>query len=273
MKWHGKYFWIGRGLMAPADDSGAEGSGTVEESSGGPTPSSGESDASPAVAAAAPEATQEAGDAQGEAPQPQQAQPQWYHKRIDTLTRRLRETEEALRSVRQSQEQVASATQAGGDVPSQPAALGEAEIQRRAAELVQMQDFNRRANEVWETGQRELPNFQESVRSLQQMAGGELPVAFVTAVLELDAPAKVLDALAKNQDLAYQVIHEPNLVKQTAALAKFERKLGEAKPSVQVSKAPPPVIPQAGGRVAAPTPSEYDTDLPIQQWMALRNKR
>lgn len=271
MRWKNKYFLIGRGLMAPADDSGAEGSSTAEESSGGPTQSPGESDASPAVEGSAPEST----PAGQEAPEATPAQPEgraWYYNRIDTLTRKLRETQAERDALRRRSEETLS--QAEGQAPSPaPAHSDDAEIQRRAAALVEMQEFNRRANEVWDTGRRESQTFEQGVHMLQQMAGGELPMAFISATLELDAPAKVLDALAKNPDLAYQIVNETNPVKQTAALAKFERGLVVTKPKAQVSSAPPPVAPRAGTPTAAATRTEYDTDMPIGEWMAMRNKR
>lgn len=270
MRW--KYFSLARGLRSPDEDSGAVEPGNDTAQLGGPLGQSEEgSDAPETSETPAPES-----------PEPQGGEPPkkaWYYDRIDKLTRRLRETEEAAaaeRARREALERGTPPSSADGAADSSSAASGplaETEIRKAAAQLRDAERFNERANEVWMEGQRSLPGFTDSVTALQQMAGGQLPMAFVSTVLELDMPAKVLNELAKKPDLAYELMFEGNITRQASRLAKFEATLTAPAPPPKVSSAPPPVAPKTVSNTQRTDPTVYDEDLSIGQWMKLRNKR
>ena len=244
--------YIPSALWAPENDSGAVEAGeeTVSDQLGGQVE----------AAVAGSDAPTEPETPAPESPNP--TTKPWFYDRIDTLTRRLRETEKAL-------------AEAKAPVPEQQAQIPagtytQADLDRRAAELADMRDFNTRTNAVWNEGLRTFPDFQANVAQLQQVAGGELPVGFVMTLLDLDAPVKVLQALGKDPETAYQILSEPSVAKLATKLAKYEAKLTTAP---KISSAPPPVAPKAAAGAARATANVYDEGLSIAEFMALRNAK
>lgn len=171
--------------------------------------------------------------------------PAWVTPRIDTLTRKLREAEEArLREVTELQRQLTELA-AGQPVGQQPTAQQiHAEAQRIAAE----QAFNDRCSAVAEQGKKDFPDFNAQIGKFQQIGG--LPPSMLQAVVEVDAPQAVLYELSKDLDEAYR-ISQMSPLRQAAALAKMGVKLAAAS-----AKATPAATPTAGA--SARTPDAID---------------
>lgn len=276
-------YWQIWGLRAPNEDAGAEVPPVVADQAGevgGTGQDSQEAVGASEPAASAPVSSQEPA-VSGESGQNQERQP-WFYNRIDKLTRRAKEAEEALQAERARREELErrysspanSEPEAQGSpqaMAQQPqATLSESEIQRRAAQLVETQNFTRKANEVWEKGSTAYPDFVQNVTQLTAAAGGQLPYPFVSAVLELDAPEAVLQALAKDPARAFAIMEEPNLVRMGSQLARFEASL--TKPAApRISSAPPPVAPKVASGTAAPAANVYDDGLSLEEFMAIRN--
>lgn len=242
----------------------------VEQGASSPAEQQVEQEASPA-----PEAGAEAGAETGEgaaadaaaegASQPPATDPApWARKRIDDLTR---EKNEAKRRADELEQQLRSAKGAKGD--EAPEIDLEKEIDRRAAEKAAVQRFNDRCNDVFQTGKKEFPDFELTVERINRDLG-TLPLDTLAALLEVDAPHKVLHHLGSDLNEAARVLSLPPL-KQAMELARISANL-IAVPTKAGTKAPPPITPRVGGS-ARGEPDLYSEKMTTDEWMAEREKQ
>jgi hypothetical protein len=213
--------------------------------------------ASPAAAAPAPPAPAEPPVAAAPA-----VEKPWYLGRIDDLTRRLREAEAAAR------QQPPPATP---DPALANARITEAEIQHRAAQIAAEGAFTEQANRVWSKGNTDYQDFGAKVTALSTSMGG-LPRSFLEAAFETGSPERVIYELGKDLNKAYEIMSLPG-PRQAVALARFAHGLAAPAPAAPVSGAPPPVQPVIGSGGSKGTQSLEDEDMPIEQWMKVREKQ
>jgi hypothetical protein len=182
----------------------------------------------------------------------------WFQSRIDELTRekhderRAREAlEERLRKLEQLE-------------PSETPQAGNSEerIREAAAQIVAKERFDQRCNDVYSSGARDFPDFDEKLGQFRHLGG--LPPAFLEAVTELPDAHKVLHALGSDLDQAAHIINLPP-VQMGLALARLSSPATTARP---VSSAPPPIKPIDG----APRGEKSPDDMSMEEWTAWREK-
>lgn len=186
-------------------------------------------------------------------------------RRISTLTARTAQERAEKELLRQQLEQV----------KAKPAEEAEPEAQKThktALELArEMRDAERvteKANRVASEGKKEFPDFMDRVGELQAALGPQFdrsgrPTPLMDAILESDAPAKVLHHIASDLDLAAELAAmSPH--RMTRRLVQLESELTD-KP--KTSRAPEPLKPVK----ASVTASEPDPEN-TKAWIEARNK-
>lgn len=200
------------------------------------------------------------------APAPQRRE--WYHDRIGQLTARNKELEARLNTA-----PAPAATEQPG---AAAAALTRDEINRRAVQLASEMKFAEECNAVVSQGKAEFNDFDASLSNLRNVIGiptaqgPVLPVALVEAALATGQGHKVLYELSKDPDKAYEIA-SLSPARQAVALAQFAATA--TAPKVKVSNAPSPVQAKVGGGRVAGEARLDDDNLPIGEWMKLRDKQ
>lgn len=209
----------------------------------------GEQQSQQAVTGTEEAAVQEGGEQQGE-----QAHktPQWVERRFAEMTRSRHEAErraEAAERERDNALALANATRGEGEQTQQPAQRQSApgtedeRINQRAAQLVETQRFNERANEVYAAGKAENPDFDESLKTLGML--GASP-EFFKSMVDLEDAHKVLHALGSNPEEAARILALPPL-KQGRELERLASKPAPKKATKPVSNAPEPISSHVDG--------------------------
>ena len=192
-----------------------------------------------------------------------------FTRRVGQLTAQKAKLEADLALAR-----VQSPTPAPTAAPA-PTSLTQNDVELAAAQMLADRDFNSRCNAVWEKGTVDNKDFAQSIAQMQAVAGGQLPRQFLEAALEVDAPADVLYALAKDPKKTQDILDLPP-AKQGVALMKYELELKgkKAASAAKVSKAPDPVGSVVGGTGTGSSGSfsPYDTKAPVEDWIANRNR-
>lgn len=188
--------------------------------------------------------------------QKQDQNPRWYQKRIDKMTRDLREAQRQAAALEAMLER--------GEKPN-PAEGIEDQVHKRAAEIVEAERRNEAANQTYQNGKSAHSDFDSAVQNLAQVTDLTQRADFIDAVTSLPNGHEVYYHLGKNLDDADRVLSLPP-VKMALELAKIAAKLGA--PSKQ-SKAPPPIKP-IGGK-AAPS-GDLSDDLPMDEWLKRRSE-
>jgi hypothetical protein len=191
----------------------------------------------------------------------------WFQRRIDELThqrweatRRAEALEAELARQRQSQPQ-----------PDQqkPDAHSPQDIEQlamlRARQIAADNEFNAQCMKTYETGKAAYPDFDEAVRGLGMLTGGQVPRDFLDAVTALPNGQDVYYKLGKDLDEAARVLRLPP-ARMAIEMAKLSGNVGR-KP---VSAAPPPIKPVDARSRSSDEPLDDD---PIDVWMAKRNKQ
>ena len=156
---------------------------------------------------------------------------------------------------------------------SPPRATGRetaAEIEARAQELARTQMFNEKCADVYRSGVQQFPDFQVKLNDLNRMVGGNLPREFVEAAL----------ATGKAHEAIYKVASDPTIADRVMTMTPYQQVVemdrlvrgGTAQPSAPLPGAPRPISPQAGMRGTAPSPALEDENLPMEDWIKLREK-
>jgi hypothetical protein len=144
------------------------------------------------------------------------------------------------------------------------------DLQRQAQQIAEQNEFNRQvAAEVQRGRGVYAQDFDQVAANLQQF--GELPRTFVEAALATGKGADVIYHLGKDIVEASRILGLPPMA-QAVALAQIAHGVKAPEPPKTVSSAPPPVSPKVGDGKKTNTPSLEDADLPIADWIKLREK-
>lgn len=192
----------------------------------------------------------------------------WFQKRINEQTRKYYEEARKRQELEQRLAQYEQKTQyQAPEEQYQPQVDVNTLAEQRAAQLLAEREFIKACNKVYETGAKELENFDAAVSNLQLV---EPTREFLDAVTASDAGHKILHHLGQLGNLAEaeRILKLPP-VQMGRELAKLEIKLSQpqAKP---VSKAPAPIKPVGTGGV---NDSGLRDDLPIDEWMRRDRER
>jgi hypothetical protein len=123
--------------------------------------------------------------------------------------------------------------------------------------------FTDACNKVYEAGVSAHPDFDEAVRGIGMLTGGQPPRAFLDAVTALPDGAQVYYHLGKNLDEAARIINLPP-VRMAVELAKLS-----GKPAKSVSRAPAPIQPVNGAARGEPDPDK----MPMSEWVRWREEQ
>lgn len=192
--------------------------------------------------------TDEATVQEGEETQSQSnATPAWVTKRFAEMTHSRHEAErraEAAERERDSALALANTKLGQGEEHQQQAPARQSapvnddqRIQQAAAQLVETQRFNDRANEVYAAGKAENLDFDESLKNLGML--GATP-DFFKSIVDLDDAHKVLHALGSNPEEAARILALSPL-KQGRELERLASKPVQPKAKKPVSNAPDPI--------------------------------
>lgn len=153
-------------------------------------------------------------------------------------------------------------------VPSPALTQGDLDVlvNQRAAQLA----FDQQCNEVVRQGNAAKPDFSTALTSLRTLAGGTLPRSVAEAAIATGKAVDVIYTLGKDPLLADKVLSLPP-VQQAVELASLAAKLGAPAPSPEISRVPAPITPQVGSGGTPAEKTSYDTSVPIDQWMEIRN--
>jgi len=167
------------------------------------------------------------------------------------LARELREQKRIARQLEQYNQHLA------GQRQMQPDQAMEQEINARAAQLHQQQQVNQRSNDIFQAGCGEFgqQEFGESVRLMNEAFGSQNIPYVIETIVDLPEPAKLIQFLGDNPDIADQIAGLPPH-KMGAALAREAGKLAAPKAARPVSKAPRPISP-----IASQVSSEPEMDV------------
>ncbi|WP_315132812.1 hypothetical protein [Achromobacter marplatensis] len=202
-------------------------------------------------------------------------------RRVDRLTKaryegeaKARQLEEELQRYRaQHQPQ----DQHGQGAPRQ---LGPQDVERQAREIVEMERFTSKCNEVVKVGDEQYPDFNEKLKELGNEATlfnkDGRPEPLLEAILDVDDPAALIYHLGANPDVAAEIA-ELSPRQQVRRLAVIELQLKsspkEQKPASAaapaVTKAPPPIQPN---RTASGQFSKDPTQMSDAEWWTAQRK-
>lgn len=125
---------------------------------------------------------------------------------------------------------------------------------------------------LMEKGTNKYPDFEEVAEGtgeLLRAKGLKFSQAMLGALLEADNSQDIVYHLGKSPEEAERIARLPAYA-QAKEIGKLEEKLNAA-PKKQISKAPAPITPVSTGK--ASNDSALTDDLPIDEWMARRNKQ
>jgi hypothetical protein len=187
----------------------------------------------------------------------------WFQKRIDELTREKWEARRSAEAATALAENLRS--QRPEDQQNQPPADFEAMVNRRAAELREVESFNEACNTTYRKGKDTIPDFDEAVQGYQLLGGLDGKRDFLEAVNTLPNGSEIFYHLGKNLDEGAHVLSLPP-VKMALELTKLSQKLSKAP---AISKAPSPIKPLGGL-------ANHDGDpmnLSTKDWIKWRDKQ
>lgn len=218
--------------------------------------------------------SQEAGeDQQGKKNEP----PKWLQRRFGELTRQRAEYKAKADYLAQELER-ARGGQQEPDQAQQPARQEDVQAlaERLAEQKIAARQQEAKIAELRSNGAKEFKaefdSAMSTLQSLGAMDNDPQAIAFSAAVLESDAPHKVLHYLGTNPDEATRIL-SLSPVQQARAIGLIEARLTTATPNPpSVSKAPPPVKP-LGARSSAPTSLEHLPTDDIDTFMKKERER
>ena len=218
---------------------------TLPVEGGAPAP---ETTATPAEQQAPDQGTEQTPDPAQETPpepDPEAEERTKAQKRIDRLTREKWEARRQTAALEARLSEIERHQQATRD-PNAP--LTPADIDRiatqRAAEMRQQETFNAQCNEVYESGAKDFPDFENVLGNFRTLGG--LPPVLIEAALETEAPHKVLHYLGKNLEEAESIL-KLSPARMGAAVAKLAAKAAAPPPPPPVTKMSAPIKPIQSG--------------------------
>lgn len=187
--------------------------------------------------------------------------PKWAQSRIDTMTRKMREAEEAREALRQQLAKYEQPQISSVDSTS-PALYTEEEVQRRAQQVAAEQTFNQQCSTIYETGKQAFQDWDRRMDTIR-LAGG-IPPAVIEAAIENGDAHVILAGLASQPEELTRLQALPP-TKMGVAIAKFGQKLAKQQAAPKVSAAPLP----PEGRARGTTVPEPDPDkMTMAEFMA-----
>jgi hypothetical protein len=143
----------------------------------------------------------------------------------------------------------------------------EADIEKKAKEIVEARQFNAKADEVYEAGKKKFPDFDDSVSVLRNV--GVMNKPFLDAVFEVGPAPEILHYLGTHPDEADR-LRGLNPVKLGVEMAKLASNVTKPKP---VSAAPAPIVTVDGTAKAEVDPEKMTTEERIAWRRSERAKR
>lgn len=186
-------------------------------------------------------------------------------RRIDKL---VRERETARAEARQLREAQERAQQRQPEGQQEQQRFDPRDVEQQARQIVERERFDGKCNDVFASAVKEFPGFEASYRALTEevpMFEDGRPTPLIQAVLDTDAPHKVLHHLAQNPDLAAELA-EMSPIRQARRIGQLERDLD--KPKATTSAAPKPLTP-VKPTASKPEVSADDTE----RWIEERNRQ
>lgn len=143
------------------------------------------------------------------------------------------------------------------------------DLQQMAAQIAANNAFNEKVAAEVARGRGTHQDFDQVAANLQRF--GELPRTFVQAAMATGKGAEVMYHLGGDIAEADRILSlEP--IEQAVALAALAGSIKAPEPPKKVTSAPPPVTPKVGSGAGRNTPSLEDNNLPIADWIKLREK-
>lgn len=143
------------------------------------------------------------------------------------------------------------------------------DLQQMAAQIASNNAFNERVAAEVARGRAGHQDFDQVAANLQRF--GELPRTFVQAAMATGKGAEVMYHLGGDIAEADRILSlEP--IEQAVALAALAGSIKAPEPAKKITSAPAPVTPKVGGGAGKNTPSLEDNNLPIADWIKLREK-
>lgn len=188
-------------------------------------------------------------------------------KRFDQLTGKNYELQREIEALR--------ALVAGGEEQhSAKQSYSADDVRRAAAEMLELQQFNSKCDEIYKDGVASYPDFADALKNLAPVGG--LPNDRLQVITELPHAHDVVYELANDLDLADRIFSMPQH-KQAIELAKLSTKIASDKatkaqqPAAKaVSKAPEPIDPVGKGDKRGASLSE---GMSMSEWAAAREKQ
>lgn len=218
---------------------------------------------------------------------PATSQPDPAQRRVNQLVaerwaerRRAEAAEQQGRLLQEQLNQTRAALQAqpqvdadGNPVAPQPQRQQPAQqpqdLQAMAAQIAAQNAFNEKVDGEVKRGRDVHQDFDQVAANLQRF--GELPRTFVQAALATGKGAEVMYHLGGNIVEADRILSmEP--MAQAVALAQLAGTIKAPEPAKKVSAAPAPITPKVGGGSGKNTPTLEDPNMPVADWIKLREK-
>ncbi len=193
-----------------------------------------------------------------------------------------RRAEEAETRARLLQEQLTQTRQA-----LQPAAVGEdgqplpaaqqpqrqqappQDLNAMAQQIAANNEFNKQVGDEVAKGRTSHADFDSVAANLQRF--GELPRTFVEAAMATGKGAEVMYHLGGDIAEADRIL-SLSPIQQAVALASLAGGLKAPEPAKIITSAPAPVTPKVGGGSKTNTPALTDPDIPIADFIKMREK-
>lgn len=276
-------------LRQPEAEGGTPEPEAGATNAGGDTgePEAGSPSAEPGTAAEGTEEVEASTTAASSEAPPATSQPDPAQRRVNQLVaerwaeRRGREgAEQQVRLLQEQLNQTRQALQAqpqvdadGNPLPQQQQPprqqQPQQDLQAMAAQIAAQNEFNRQVEAEVLRGRGVHQDFDQVAATLQQF--GELPRTFVEAALATGKGADVMYALGKDTLEANRILSMP-LMQQAVALAQLAGTIKPPEPPKKITSAAAPIVPKVGGGSGKNTPSLDDPNLPVGDWIKLREK-
>ena len=214
-----------------------------------------------------PEAKLEAKPEPKAAPEP--VQTPWYEKRISELAAARNEERRRAEALQSEvlRYQAASQPAGGGEARYTEQQVAEIVSQRVTAEA-QVLDFDRRCQDVYNTGSAAYGDFDSAVKTLRETFG--LTPEFVETAMATGRASDVLYELGKHPDKAQEILSLPER-QQIIAVANLAAGFAARPKAKQNSSAPAPISSRVGSASSAGEVA-LSPDLSMKEWMTRREQ-
>lgn len=193
-------------------------------------------------------------------------------RRAEAAEQQSRLLQEQLNQTRQALQAQPTVDADGNPVqpPAQPIRReAPQDLQAMAAQIAAQNEFNKQVGEEVQRGRGVHQDFDQVAANLQRF--GELPRTFVEAALATGKGADVMYALGSDIAEADRIL-SMGPMQQAVALAQLAGGLKAPEPPKKVTSAAAPITPKVGGGSGKNTPSLDDPNMPVADWIKLREK-